>query len=282
MMAEDVAAAQARLDAVLDRLGPLAIAVSGGVDSMTLAYLAHRRDGSARMVHAQSPAVPADATERVHRHAARFGWTLETTSAAEFEDPDYLKNPVNRCFFCKTNLYQRIAALTDRQIASGANLDDLSDYRPGLIAAAENKVVHPLVEAGINKSMVRRLAAYYGLNDLAELPAQPCLSSRIETGIGIDPGDLAFVHAVETAVRAYLPLADIRCRITRDGVVLELDPFEDAQVRQAAETASDMARGSGRIFVSARPYRRGSAFIGKPEGTGRGAAAQPIRRAPPR
>jgi pyridinium-3,5-biscarboxylic acid mononucleotide sulfurtransferase len=161
----------------------------------------------------------------------------------------------------------RIATLTDRQIASGANLDDLSDYRPGLIAAAENKVVHPLVEAGINKAMVRRLAGHHGLNDLAELPAQPCLSSRIETGIGIDAGDLAFVHAVETAVRAYLPLRDIRCRITRDGVVLELNPFDNAQAQQAAETASNMARGSGRVFAGVRPYHRGSAFIGKPKGT---------------
>jgi pyridinium-3,5-biscarboxylic acid mononucleotide sulfurtransferase len=279
MMADDVAAAQVRLDAVLDRLAPLAIAVSGGVDSMTLAYLAHQR-GGALMVHALSPAVPAEATERVHRHAARFGWTLETTSAAEFEDPNYLKNPVNRCFFCKANLYKRIAALTDRQIASGANLDDLSDYRPGLIAAAENKVVHPLVEAGINKTMVRHLAARHGLNDLAELPAQPCLSSRIETGIGIDATDLAFVHAVETAVRASLPLGDIRCRITRDGVVLELDPFDNVQAQKAAETALDMARNSGRVFVGARPYRRGSAFIGKPDGSDGGAVIQPIRRVP--
>jgi pyridinium-3,5-biscarboxylic acid mononucleotide sulfurtransferase len=79
MMADDIATAQARLDAVLDRLGPIAIAVSGGVDSMTLAYLAHQR-GGALMVHALSPAVPADATERVRRYAARFGWSSRAPS----------------------------------------------------------------------------------------------------------------------------------------------------------------------------------------------------------
>lgn len=268
-MTDHVAAAEMRLARILETYGPLAIAVSGGVDSMTLAFVAHAHGADVRMVHALSPAVPQQATDRVRHYAEHFGWSLETTSAAEFDDPDYLKNPVNRCFFCKTNLYSRISALTPRQIASGANLDDLSDYRPGLMAAADHNVVHPLIEAGIDKAMVRLLAAQHGLDDLAELPAQPCLSSRVETGIAINAIDLAFVNDVETAMRERLPTkGDVRCRITSQGVVLEIDPFDAPGAKDAINAAQKMIARSGRNYVTARPYLRGSAFLGKPEADG--------------
>ncbi|SFZ80716.1 uncharacterized protein SAMN02983003_0084 [Devosia enhydra] len=258
---DPIAAAEARLGAVLDRLGPLAIAVSGGVDSMTLAFFAHRH--GAEMVHALSPAVPMAATERVRRHAVRLGWALTETRAGEFSDPDYLANPVNRCFFCKANLYDRIASLTTRTIASGANLDDLGDYRPGLLAAAERRVVHPLVEARIDKRMVRALAARAGLGDLAELPAQPCLSSRVETGIAIDADDLGFIDRVESAVRGLTGASvETRCRITHQGVVLELDP-DDPTHADAAAAAMALTAETGRRWAGTRPYKRGAAFLHK-------------------
>ncbi|MBE7248946.1 MAG: adenine nucleotide alpha hydrolase, partial [Actinomycetospora chiangmaiensis] len=111
------------LETVLAELGPVAVAVSGGVDSLTLATLAHRlAPGAALMVHAVSPAVPEEATARVRAEGAREGWSLRVIEAGEFADPAYRANPVNRCFFCKTNLYGAIRAETDRQILSGANL----------------------------------------------------------------------------------------------------------------------------------------------------------------
>ncbi|KAA0971197.1 adenine nucleotide alpha hydrolase [Aureimonas fodinaquatilis] len=255
-------AALQRLETALAAHPPLAIAVSGGVDSMTLAFLAHRIS-DVEMIHASSPAVPAEATARVEAYANRFGWKLTVARAREFEDPDYLANPVNRCFFCKSNLYQRISELSPRKIASGANLDDLGDYRPGLLAAAERQVVHPLIEAQINKQMVRELARAERLDDLAELAAQPCLSSRIETGIGINADDLAFVHMVESAVRQIggAP-ADVRCRITRNGVVLELEAESSERVvHEATALASRLAADSGRQWSMTRPYQRGSAFL---------------------
>ncbi len=99
------------LAAVLDKLAPAAIAVSGGVDSMTLAVFAHRHLGSDRiqMMHAISPAVPPEATARVRRYAEAEGWRLAVLDAGEFADRDYIANPVNRCYFCKTNLYDAIA-----------------------------------------------------------------------------------------------------------------------------------------------------------------------------
>src|SRR3954471_25073983 len=178
---------ETRLIDALDRHPELVIAVSGGVDSMTLAYIAHRFSRSAvSMLHAVSPAVPPHATARVRSHAERWGWALTVTDAGEFEDPRYRANPADRCYFCKSNLYDLVRSVYQGTVASGTNLDDLGDYRPGLKAASQRVVVLPFVEAEIDKATVRDIAHRHGLDDLAELPAQPCLSSRVETGIAID------------------------------------------------------------------------------------------------
>lgn len=247
------------LDAILAGLPGLAVAVSGGVDSMTLAHAAHRAGVPGLVVvHALSPAVPQEATARVRNHAGRFGWRLVEVDAGEFADPAYRANPVNRCYFCKSNLYARIAGVTAGPIASGANLDDLGDYRPGLTAAAERRVRHPFVEAGMDKPAVRALARHFDLADIAELPAQPCLSSRVETGIAIDAEDLAFVARMEQALAAYAPAgADLRCRVTHAGIMIEA-PIPDDAMRQAAGA---LCRAAGRPFLGFRPYRRGAAFL---------------------
>jgi uncharacterized protein len=254
---------------VLDGLGPIAVAVSGGVDSMTLAFIAHRfARVPVSMVHAVSPAVPAQATARVQNYAAREGWDLKVVGAGEFDDPRYRANPVNRCYFCKTNLYDRIRGLSGDVIASGANLDDLGDYRPGLIAAAEREVVHPYIEAKIGKAAVRLLARHHKLDDLAELPAQPCLSSRVETGIAIDAGDLAFIEEVESGLARVLPAgATLRCRIVHDGVAIELGEGAEAFAALARDAGSQACARAGRVFRGVRTYRRGSAFIGVKEAT---------------
>jgi uncharacterized protein len=247
------------LETVLQGLPGLTIAVSGGVDSMTLAHAAHRAGlPGLTVVHALSPAVPEEATVRVRDHAARFGWRLREVDAGEFADPEYRANPVNRCYFCKTNLYGRIAHVTAGPIASGANLDDLGDYRPGLLAAAEHRVRHPFVEAGMDKAAVRRLAHDFHLVDIAEMPAQPCLSSRIETGIAINAADLAFVARMERALAPHMPPGtDLRCRITHGGVVVEAPAADDA----ARRIAGDLCHSEQRAFLGFRPYQRGSAFL---------------------
>lgn len=255
---------KARLEAVIDSIGPMALAVSGGVDSMTLAHVAHARLGRAATVfHALSPAVPADATARVRRHAEAEDWRLEVINAGEMRNSRYLENPVNRCFFCKTNLYSRIAGLTEQIIASGTNVDDLGDFRPGLEAARDHRVRHPFVEAGLTKADIRAVARGLRLDDLAELPAAPCLSSRIETGIRVTSERLALVEAVEVALRETLGPGTIRCRVRRDGVVIELgdELLAGLGADQRDRVAATLRAHGNDGTATFEPYRRGSAFL---------------------
>jgi uncharacterized protein len=243
----------------------VAVAVSGGVDSLTLATVAHRLDSvRASMFHAVSPAVPPEATSRVRALAGAEGWRLLVVDAGEFSREEYRANPADRCFFCKSSLYAAIRPLTSAQVVSGANLDDLSEYRPGLLAARQHGVRHPLVEAGVGKAGVRSLARALGLGEVAELPASPCLSSRVETGLRIEPATLARVHAVERLVALRLRPRTVRCRVRASGLEVELDAEALARLSPADRAA--LAGEVGAAFadvlpVRFAPYRAGSAFL---------------------
>jgi len=253
------------LFAALETPASLTIALSGGIDSLTLSAAAARVRGAdgLTLCHAVSAAVPAAATARVKEFSALHGLQLRLVDAGEFADPSYRSNPVNRCYFCKSNLYGTLKRMGP-VVAAGTNTDDLSDYRPGLTAAAEHGVLHPFVDAGMSKSDVRTLARSLGLGDLAELPAAPCLASRIETGLRVEPADLHVIDRVETLLRERLGNVTLRCRLLRDGWTLEIDrPVHDglsthtradicAQVREAVADSRP---------VNLRAYARGSAFV---------------------
>lgn len=254
-----------RLEQALTALGPVAVAASGGVDSMTLAAVAHRVHGdNALIVHAISPAVPPHATARVKAHADQFGWNLKIVDAEEFKDERYLANPVNRCFYCKFNLYDCISGVTELPIVSGTNTDDLSDYRPGLEAAKDHQVQHPLVTADIDKSTIREIARGLDLNDLSELPAAPCLSSRLQTGVTVTPERLHFVDKVENYISDLLSPDTVRCRILAKQVEIQLDPAsyekldgtDDIRGQIIAFAATDQA-----LPIKFAAYKQGSAFV---------------------
>jgi len=246
-----------------------AVAVSGGVDSLTLATLAGRILGDrVRMYHAVSPAVPQDATDRVRGLASERGWELDVIDAGEFSRPDYVSNPVDRCFHCKTSLYSSIVPRAGgATVLSGTNLDDLGEYRPGLRAAQEHGVRHPFVEAAVDKSAVREIAQHLGLGEIAELPSAPCLSSRVETGIPIRADMLAGIHRAERLLARALAPRTVRARVRASGIVVELD--NDAMARLASLDRTELERDIARCFGAAAegaairfaPYRNGSAFL---------------------
>lgn len=261
-----------RLQGILVAHGPLGVAVSGGVDSMTLAFIAHCVDPRSEIFHALSPAVPASATARVRRYAEAQGWRLRLIDAGEMRDPDYLRNPADRCYYCKSNLYRTVARLAGGTVASGTNVDDLGDFRPGLRAASEHGVVHPLVEAGIDKAGVRALARHLGLHDLQALPASPCLSSRVVTGIAIDAALLPLIDEAEVRIRALLGSAacTVRCRVRPGHLAVEIETDavldESYQYTEAIRTVvGEVFAGSGHSYpaesIVLEPYRRGSAFL---------------------
>ena len=259
------------LERLLQALAPVRIAVSGGVDSMTLAILAGRTLGvQAMMLHAISPAVPAEATQRVEAVARREGWALHLVDAGEFGDEAYLANPYDRCFHCKTHLYAALARVDAGVMLSGTNTDDLDDYRPGLRAASDHSVRHPFVEEGVDKRGVRALCRQLGYLEIAELPAAPCLSSRIETGIRIEAAALAFVHRVERELGEALHPEVVRCRIRQDTVAVELDEGALQNLLNGAgqgwcERIAGLAHACGLPdAISFEPYRRGSAFVADP------------------
>lgn len=263
-----------RLEDYLRGMGPVAVAVSGGVDSMTLAFIAHRVNPASRMFHATSPAVPQQATCRVRQYAEREGWKLSIVDAGEMLDPQYRANPANRCYFCKTRLYDTVCLHTDLPVVSGTNVDDLGDYRPGLVAAEEHAVFHPYIEAGIDKAGLREIAKLLGLDDLKDLPSAPCLSSRVTTGIAIEPEMLPVIDAVEQKLwdflPPYLPVSGIRCRVRPGSIALQVESAD--LVDDLADWAAEAREIAARLFdengygdytgqVTVEPYQRGSAFL---------------------
>lgn len=262
------------LHEALSVMGAVVVAVSGGVDSLLLTTLAHRAlPGKTLAAHALSPAVPEGCTERVKVEAREQGWRLALVESGEFEDERYLRNPFDRCYFCKSHLYSLLArqALslqgefgTAPVVVSGANTDDQGEHRPGLDAAREHGVRHPFVEAEIAKDDIRAMARELSLA-FADIPASPCLASRIYTGTRVTPRRLSAVAFAEGYLKSRLGVDVLRCRVREDAMLVEM--LEDQRALAgprilAALHAELSARFDDIALVALDPegYRPGRAF----------------------
>lgn len=205
-----------RLVAVIAPLESCIVAYSGGVDSAVVAHAAHLALGDrAVAVTGVSASLAAGELEAAQRVAAAIGIRHETLATDELSHDAYLRNAPDRCFHCKTELYEQLRREAERRglhvILNGANADDLGDFRPGMQAAADFAVRSPLAECGLTKDDVRALARHWNI-EAWDKPATPCLSSRIAYGVSVTPERLARIDAAEQALRS-LDLGAIRVRL---------------------------------------------------------------------
>jgi len=209
------AAKRDRLLTLLRGYGSCAVAFSGGVDSAVVAKAAQLALGENVLLVTGASAALADAElQEARALAAMLGIRHIEIDTQEFSNPAYIANAPDRCYHCKSELYDqldRIAAKSGiKVVVNGANADDLSDYRPGMRAAAEHNVRSPLAECGITKQEVRQLATAWQL-PIANKPATPCLSSRVAFGQQVTPERLAMIDAAERFLRSLgLPVLRVR------------------------------------------------------------------------
>ena len=222
-MQPELLAKREKLAEILRQRTPLLIAYSGGVDSACLLAEATRVLGRQQIlgVIADSPSLPRQALADAVALAKTIGAPLEVIKTEELEDQRYASNPVNRCYFCKAELFaklENLAAQRDFQaIAYGENADDMRQIRPGRQAAAEFSVIAPLRDALLTKAEVRAISRDLGL-PTAEAPAQPCLSSRIPHGTPVTTEALGMVEQAEAFVRTLgFRVLRVRHLVSADG-----------------------------------------------------------------
>jgi len=203
----DLNAQRDRLLETLRGYGRVAVAFSGGIDSTVVAQAARLALGDAALaVTAVSESLASGELEEAEALARQIGIRHRVIRTEEFADPNYLRNQSDRCYFCKSELYGRLAGLLDALeadvIASGANADDVGDHRPGMRAASEHRVRHPLLDCGLDKAAVRKLARAWGLPTW-DKPATPCLSSRIAYGESVTPERVRMIDQAEQWLRSH-------------------------------------------------------------------------------
>src|SRR5438445_8604972 len=264
-----MSAALTKLSGLVRSFRSALVGYSGGVDSALLAVVLRRELGRGRMlaVIGRSASYPAAQWAAAQAVAAQFDVPLLELETHELEDPAYVANPTNRCFFCKTELWRRLVPVAQARrlavVSDGTNPDDLRERRPGYAAGRAAGVRSPLAEARMTKADIRAAARALGI-PVWDAPAAPCLSSRVAYGIAITPHRLAQVEQAEAYLRELGVRGDLRVRYhggREEGRArIEVEPpwVPWLTARLAAVTARLTALGFAAVEVDPRGYRRGS------------------------
>ena len=266
-VASSAATKEEALTAWLRSRGRVAIGYSGGVDSAYLAVVARAalgKDDSLAII-GRSASYPAAQWATARQLAESFGIEGLELDTDELSDPRYAANPSNRCYFCKTELWSKLAPLANAQgfdaVVDGTNADDLGDYRPGAQAAREYAVHSPRADLGFTKAEIRERSKALGIPTWSQ-PSSPCLSSRLPYGTSVTPQRLGQVERAERALRELGIADDMRVRyhddlarveLSRDALSVWLEPTKLAELRAAVQGA-----GFSRVAVDLRGFRSGS------------------------
>lgn len=261
----DLRSKEKRLLEALAEHGSLLVAYSGGVDSAYLAHAAHLALGdSVIAVTAVSPSYPRSHREMAERVAREAGFAHRFVHTNELDDANYASNPTNRCYFCRTELFELLEQVRREEgiaaVAYGINTDDTGDHRPGHLAAEEHRVQAPLLDAGLGKAEIRALSRAAGLPS-ADIPASACLASRIPYGMEVTAEKLEQIDRAEDALRE-LGYRQVRVRHHGDLARIELAPDELPRALDPGEAQrmSAALHGAGFRWVSLDldGYRTGS------------------------